>query len=566
MSTVTPTATGNLGATPLVNLAVYALDHNLTGTLVLEEPGSRKHAVYFASGSPAKVQLFSPLARLGEVLVDKKLLAESEREPSYAAARANQQLHGQGLVASGTIKEAQLREALREQWVRKLIHLDALSADTRFGYFDQQNFLGDWAGTELVRARPLEVIWRLLKERGEPPRMAEVLGRLTDRELRLDPAAPLLRFHFDRAEQVVIDVLRAKPQSYAELLRRDLVDRSRFDRLIYALTITRQFDLGQPGAEPLGVDEAPSSSRIALQGSTPADRIAAHQLSGAIRSYSSGRNRIPPISERPEVRAFKAELRERAQAVDQTFYEVLGVTPNASITEVQAAYVALAKKWHPDRLGPEYQQVRELATRVFARISEAHQVLTDTQRRREYDQERRRAGVEAQEAEQVQRVLRAATLFQKAEVLLKRGNLPEAEEHARQALQEDPEQADHVALVAWLGGQKPEADLKALIKDLDRAIHMQPNNLRAHWYRGQLYKRLSKNARAIQDFRFIVERDPRHTDALRELRLYQMRRTSSSGGSSLPPRNLSLPPGSSESSSDRSKAVGPGLISKFFKR
>lgn len=567
MSSVTPTASGNLGLTPLVNLAVYALDRQLTGTLVLEEPDKTRHAVYFESGAPAKIQVATPVAWLGQVLVDRKLLSEEEREPSYTSAHASQKLHGQALVHAGKISELQLRDALREQWTRKLLHLGGLSAETLFGYFDRTNLLEHWGGSEVVRGRPLAAIWRLVKDRADPARVTEVLERLADRALRLNLDAPLLRFHFERAEQTVIDVLRAKPQPYAELVDRDLADRTLIERLVYALAITRQFELGVPGVEPLGVDEAPSSSRIAIPTSfTPPVGFAVPESGRAARSEPAnpGRNATPPVADRPEVRAFKLELSQRAQASEESLYEVLNVPRDASITAIQAAYLALAKKWHPDRLGPEYQEMRELATRVFARISEAHQVLTDTLQRREYNLNLRRAGVQANEAEQVQRVLRAATSFQKAEVLFKRSNLAQAELHAKQALTDDPEQADHIALVAWIEGQKPESDLKALIKDLDRAIQIQPNNLRAHWYRGQLYKRISKNARAIQDFRFIVERDPRHTDALRELRLYQMRRTSSSG-SSLPPRNLSSPPTPMPPKSEKPKGEG-SLISKLLKR
>ena len=35
---------------------------------------------------------------------------------------------------------------------------------------------------------------------------------------------------------------------------------------------------------------------------------------------------------------------------------------------------------------------------------------------------------------------------------------------------------------------------------------------------------MGKNGKAIGDFRFIVENDPRHLDAQREIRLYEMRK------------------------------------------
>jgi tetratricopeptide (TPR) repeat protein len=196
-------------------------------------------------------------------------------------------------------------------------------------------------------------------------------------------------------------------------------------------------------------------------------------------------------------------------------------------------------------------------------MNEAGQVLTDAVQRREYDSRLRKAGREIEEAEHVQRVLRAATSFQKAEVFLKRSNLAAAEVEARQALADDADAADHIALVAWIEAQKPGADLQEALSGLNRALQVQPNNLRAHWYRGQIYKRLDKMHRAIRDFKFVVERDPRHVDALRELRLYMMRR----GG-----RATSIPPSggegakSSPAPSTSEKPKGEGLISKLFKR
>lgn len=591
MSSPAPIAKGTLRTAPIPNLVVYALDHQLTGTLVLEEPDRQKHAIYFESGAPAKVRLAQPVARLGEVLVDLGYLTETEREETYIAAKATHRLHGEGLMAAGKLEERTLRDALREQSARKLLYLASLSPDTVFGYFDRVNYLETWGGPTSVRGKPLALVWRLVQATVDPARVSRVLEALGDAPLRLHLEAPIRRFHFGHVEQAIIDVLRAKPQPYSELAARDLAPPALLERLIYTLAITRQLDRNVPGAEPLGVDEAPSSTRIPIASSftppggvySPASRTSQTSIAPTSVSLppSSMRSPVssgvppaapvsvaPPVSERSDIRALKDELRARAERVDDTLYDVLGVPRDATVADIQAAYVALAKKWHPDRLGPEFQDVSDLATRVFARISEAHQVLTDSTKRREYNLKLRKAGAEANEQEHVQRVLRAATAFQKAEVLLKRNNLVEAEAQAKLALSEDPDQADHIALVAWIESQKPEADLRPLIRDLDRAISMQPNNLRAHWYRGQLYKRIGKVARAVQDFRFIVERDPRHVDASRELRLFQMRaRNASSSGafSSLPPTastRPSPPPGSEKPS----KGEGGGLISKLFKR
>jgi tetratricopeptide (TPR) repeat protein len=204
---------------------------------------------------------------------------------------------------------------------------------------------------------------------------------------------------------------------------------------------------------------------------------------------------------------------------------------------------------------------------VFARVSQASQVLTDPTARASYDKSLTQ-GSAPDEAEQVQRVLRANTAFQKAEVHLKRGNLALAEKEAQIAYSSDPSQADHVALYVWIAAQKPSADLTDLAVQLEKAAKTDPNNLRVRWYRGQLLKRLGRAREALHDFRFIVERDPRHTDAHREVRLYAMRRGNQppSDPPNTPgrPSQPALPdPRGGRKSSPPAK---PGLLNKLFKK
>jgi curved DNA-binding protein len=63
------------------------------------------------------------------------------------------------------------------------------------------------------------------------------------------------------------------------------------------------------------------------------------------------------------------------------YYEMLGVTKNASSSEIKQAYRTLAIKYHPDRnLG------NKAAEEKFKDINEAYEVLSDQTRRVQYDQ------------------------------------------------------------------------------------------------------------------------------------------------------------------------------------
>jgi molecular chaperone DnaJ len=66
-------------------------------------------------------------------------------------------------------------------------------------------------------------------------------------------------------------------------------------------------------------------------------------------------------------------------ASKRDYYGVLGVSKSASETEIKDAYRKLAMKYHPDRnKSPEAEE-------KFKEISEAYAVLSDTNKRRQYD-------------------------------------------------------------------------------------------------------------------------------------------------------------------------------------
>ena len=66
------------------------------------------------------------------------------------------------------------------------------------------------------------------------------------------------------------------------------------------------------------------------------------------------------------------------------FYQVLGVPDSASQDEIKKAYRKLAKQYHPDA-NPNNASAAER----FKEISEAHSVLSDQEKRKQYDQMRR---------------------------------------------------------------------------------------------------------------------------------------------------------------------------------
>ena len=68
-------------------------------------------------------------------------------------------------------------------------------------------------------------------------------------------------------------------------------------------------------------------------------------------------------------------------ATKRDYYELLGIARNASEEEIKKAYRKLALQYHPDR-NPGDKQAEE----KFKEVSEAYSVLSDAQKRAQYDQ------------------------------------------------------------------------------------------------------------------------------------------------------------------------------------
>ena len=273
----------------------------------------------------------------------------------------------------------------------------------------------------------------------------------------------------------------------------------------------------------------------------------------------------PAPAERPEIAARRTEIEARARTIDsEDYFAMLGVPRDALPDQIKTAYFTLAKSWHPDRLPADLLDVKPLVARVFARFSEAYQTLIDPARHADYLAAVKQGGGSPEDQEKVARVVDAALEFQKAEILLKKNDLTGAEHLASRAVAADPDQPEYLTLLVWIRamrrGDPPELregqtsnHYDDLLKALDGVLAKEKEFERALYYRGVLLKRSGRLDRAIRDFRMAANLNPKNLDAVREVRLYEMRKRGGGGGGS----------GGAQKGQPHDEG---GLFGKFWKR
>jgi len=526
-----PTAEGTLAQSPLLHLLVYLLDKALTGTVVLTAPNRVVSAVHFHEGTPAKAR---------------------------------------GLDGSLPADMAGLE--------RTLLSLCALPAETRYGFYKDKNFLASMGRAEPISCAPLAVIMAGARQTVGAPQVDATLQRIAGRPIGLATGAAPERFRLLPEERALLERLRARRQTLDELSKSSGVPERMVRSVIYAMTITRHLDLGVPSKPPVGIPpSAPDASagRASQPGPRPSDQTYPFMappmstppgppsprpgLSGQTIPPRAGEATIPPAGPPSEKR--RAEIEARLGSIErEDHFQVLGVGREATAAEVRTAYFKLAMVFHPDKLPRELSDLKPRVAGLFARVNAAYETLSDDARRAEYVLSLSRPASAAREDEQdkVARVMAAVQDAKKAEILM-RSDLVAAELLARRAAEGDPEDPAHRTLLVWIKAQRRGAPppleegrtspfYDDLIVELDAVLQKEPSYERALYYRGELLKRSGRADRALRDFTKAAELNPQNIDAMREVRLHDMRTRGKKGGSG--------------SGDDR----GGGLLGKLFKR
>lgn len=569
-----PSATGTIATTPLAHILVYARNRRLTGLFELRAPNGDRGDVAFWRGRITDVRNKPPIAYFGAVLYELGHIDVETMNATLLEVAQKRRKHGEILVERGAITKVQRDEALFEQLCRKVQHLFTFPKESEFSFFDATPNEGE----PPIVIDPLAPVWRAIRERPADSNVTEVLARFRASGLRLISDAPLTSVGLGPEETKLCKAMADKPMTVVQMRAMSGLEPQRLDLLLYLLVIGKCVEVAsvstpsmpavpavsssmrpsgvmasvRPPMGSIPIVNTPQSTPIV---NTPQSTVIPQGIMpppssrGPMKSMPSMSFRVASTPGMPAVGSARppmagsippaasaaapgpldlgmAKIIERAQNVDaEDYFTALGVPEGASVEAVRASYFRLAKLWHPDRIPPQLEPVRREIEKIFSHMTHANGTLTDNEARRGWLASRAASS-------QVVRPPRK-DVIREIDSALQRRDFSYAQEEARMLAESDAEDVEAQALLgwatAWAGDAAPEV-ITAVIASLDKAVHKDRYCERAYFYRGMLQKRLGNAAAAARDFARTVQINPKHIDAAREVRLFEMRARKSGSG------------------------------------
>lgn len=349
-----PVAGGVLSEKPLAHLLVYALDRQLTGTFELDDDPDQYALIVVAGGMIPRVWTSEPVDYLGHVLYESGALDAAKLATSLAEIATTKELHGQALLAKHIINLDQLAGALRQQRLRKLHHVFSFRPAARFKYYTEVDLIGE-RPHDVEPVDPLPSIWRGIAAHPMAEQAHAAVAALGTRAIRLSGALDVTPFRAE--ERVLLESLRHWPATLAEIALSPGVDARVAEMIVDFLLITKQAEVAEAGAAPIGrvelpggrvsfaptrpiwaeepISQRPSAPPSPRLSAPPSSRVSAPPSGGQLSGPPSSSVRpatsvVPePVSSRPSVLPTEAETEVEQLLAKAEMHFVVGDRPQA---------------------------------------------------------------------------------------------------------------------------------------------------------------------------------------------------------------------------------------------
>lgn len=557
---------GDLAQTPLAAVLLEALNQRVDGVLAVDHGGGTSR-LWFRAGQPVGAQVFTGFRPLGHMLLQAGKIDVDALSRSLAEMASTGRPQGEILVQLGAVSRQDVDEALAEQQAGYFALIAALDAG---GYaFDAGQPVPEW--TRGSKLSPLRTIVDALERPQAGALVISALQPVAQGGARLASGYAEVADHFrwTEGERSLVERLAAPATLEVFFAPQEGVAPERARAVLAGLLL---LGLAVPAAEraaPSGetvagltLEGVAAASAIRGEGSTPASspavplrrsdpaeararrqrllakamqnmgvgpfggKAAATPPPGTVAAVGAGPGPAltpPPGSPRAAPGSAEAALRQSLlevspRARERSLFARLGLAEGASKDEVKRAFLQIARQFHPDRFAsPSLGDLKGAVSDFFTAVNEAYEVLSDDRKRAEYLAAAKGGSTNPQRAES------ARIDFQKGEACIRTRDFARARGFLESAVRADG-RAEYQAALAWTYVADPAGRDLAKARGLAVEAAKDAACDRAQYVAGIVARDEGNEAEAERYFRAAVAANPRHTDALRELRQVEGRR------------------------------------------
>jgi curved DNA-binding protein CbpA len=486
-------------------LLAQILEKNLSGTLHIES-GESKTWAWFDQGFPAGVNIPNSEVYLGMVMRELGLIDDETFNESLMIMAKTNKLRGQVLLEMGKINQEQLAQALSVQLMRKLTELFNIHSGS-YRFAEGETIPGRM---QPFRVHPYPVIYNGIKNCYQTEELEIILGDL------LSGKACRVSEQF------------AGRQGLLELPSDEQAD----------VGLLQEYRAPEEFVKEAASGETSAMMLLLMLHCCGMLEIADGSSAKAIKPIEP-----PPPKPQPKTAAAKTKiseslrqrLKEKVEQIKgEKLLELLEISGDATADQVKSGYLKMTKEFHPDRLPADADaDVKEVMKFVFTKLSEAHQTLTDPNRRKAFlrssaKQEGRSVPVDPEGA---------LLEYEKARVFINKKNYPQAVVHLQEAHELDPKNAEYQARFLWFGyvaAEEPKQDkLHEVRMKLEGMYRAAPGNFYVNRYLATIYRLIEEADKYEMHLGKANSIRPTDIETARELRLLNSRKEKASKRRSL---------------------------------
>jgi curved DNA-binding protein CbpA len=495
---------GDLKEVPFPEVLHTLYIRKQTGVLALENDRINKE-VYFREGYPIFVKSNILNETLGRLLLKQGKISQEVYEKSLKKMVATREKQGSILLEMGYLTPQELYDAIQFQVKYRIFDCFGW-AQGKYQFSARDDFFEDITTFDF---NPAWIIYQGIQQKFSQERLQGIMKNYLD-QYPVKNTEPPYRFEdmgIGPRELQLISLINGS-RTLRDIIAISKMGIKQTVQLLYALISAQMITLYSraetvKGEKKISITQQEKKSpkkELSTENKKLRDSLIKHYL----------------------------ELKEK------NYFEILGIKQDASKEEIKKVYFQLAKKYHPDKYFEDTEsEIKKTTEDIFRIISRAYDILIHDKERRKYEEFLRTGKSEEEASREVNNIVNAEIQFQKGEVFLKKKNYDGALEAFNQAIELNPKEGEYYVYLGWTLFRKShpgqESGIKKAEEYIRKGISINPRISDAYVFLGNISKLKGSEAEAENQFKKALEYNPNCTEALREIRLINMRKEKEKG-------------------------------------